>query len=870
MVCILKRVLFLGFLSYLVYLTVDFSAPELQTIRTHVDSSLNHIKTNKYYNDYVIPAKSQLEPFIVGVNDRYIQPSYTSLNRATVDKYQLYVSKHVDNVVDKIVQSPVYGKLRAYIPHVVRYYTLIEGKVKSANTLATKYTLIGINEAWIKSIELKDKIIEHYQITKPLAIDFYNNHAVPHSKKTYAKSLDFLVILKAHAVNYLKLVKSYACDVYKQLVVPFYQDKVVPLVQPTYDEYLKDHFNTASNQAIKYYNLLRVEKIFSLAKKYYGAAYEQIINYAQTKSLDESEKSTVATSDSPTEFEEETQVPRAAVTPTASASQDGATATETHQAEGTPEETPEKEIPDKASETDAPAAEDEPVYEEVVDYDGNEGDLEVTITSTIVRTATQIVEEGATSASSTEDSLEPKVDKNGEVILTLADEITAWREFIENTVGNIFKNYDKSIVALEKEKVSEAQPGITELLQSLSMNATSDYHYVNRVIYDINSTTTTLENGEVVEVDREGKLIDHKISRQEFRDLLADKREVLKVLADQVNDHLKETVKEVEAELETERRLINDIFEEFAEVAINEFGKKMMYSTFSNSFKKINQEGLEEDDENFSDWREYVKAKNYLIKKREELIQKEPELAIVNGLLKDVAFTLRTLEQESGNGFAILRAKANLAFQFREARERKEEEEALKTKEYGVVQDGAVKEAKVNTPAKSFASLSSSEMSSQETEVVKTTQPVVKLSKDVSSSHTAKVDEPVRSFAQVEEVKTESAEKKDLIDAVEEAAGTEPEPAEPVGGVQQPIVDAVYESMDKPDSVESEATGVATSEKDDQEDDQEEEQEAEEEGDEEEEEGEEEEEEEIFEHVPDSEDTEVEEDIVEHKPDSAE
>ncbi|ODQ59958.1 hypothetical protein WICANDRAFT_104983 [Wickerhamomyces anomalus NRRL Y-366-8] len=823
-----KKVLLLGILSYLVFLTVDFSAPEIQAVRSQVDSSFTHIKSHKYYNDYVIPAQSQLEPFLTNVNTKYISPSYSKATGVAAGKYKVYLSKHVDNVVDKVVNSPVFDKIIVYKPQLVKYYQLVEEKAKFFNTLAVRYTLIGFSKLIEQTTLLRAKACEHYKLTKPLVIDFYNNKAIPFSKSTQSKSMKSIAIARVQAAKHFKLIKLHVFEIYAKHVAPFYHSKVLPLIKPSYDKYLKEHVDFIISQAIKYYNLFRVEQIISLSHKCYSSAYEQIIKYGNSDSSNQESDSTAATSDSPTDFEEETEVPTLEITPEEEAST----------------EAKEAIISDEPSQTE-------------------------TETETFAETAT--VSSYGSFSESTEDSLETKAaqEENAELTLSLADEITAWRNFIDVTVENIFKNFDKSIRELELEQLGEAKPHISKLLSNLSQTSNMDYAYINRVIYDINSTTVILENDEEAELDMSGKLIDHKISRQEFRELLAEKSESLKYLADQINVELKKHVADIEDNLEIERKLIVDIFEEFAEVSINEFSKKMMYSTFSNTFKKIDQEGLQDDDENFSDWREYVKAKNYLIKKREELIAKKPDFELINKLISEVAFTMKTLEQDSGNGFAILRAKANLAFQAREARERAEEaaieagEEItmtyLKTKTATIGDDGIVtdpketEEVKVDTPVKYFVELSH-EAVSQETKVDEPVKSFVQLSQETEESHetkvdtpervvvqlsqeskattqTAIVDAPVRSYAQPEDVETPLNEEEDLVEAVNEAAETDkvtpPEPVEPVGGIQQPIVDEA-----EPESEPSD--------------------------------------EEIVEHQPDSEENEPEEDIVEHQPDSVE
>lgn len=795
-----KKLFFLGLLSYLVYVTVDFSAPEFDAIRSHVDSSLDHVKGHKYYNEYLIPAKAKIDPIVIGVNEKYVAPSYKKVNGAIVDKYQVYLSAHVEKTLDKIKKSSVYEKLIVHQPLVSQYYHLVQDKAKLLNTLAIRYIVIGFNKSASGSVVLGKKFNQHYKVAKPLAIDFFHTKAVPHGKSTYAKLLELLV--KA---------KSYVLSINEKHISPF--------VKPKYDQYLKVHVDKAYNAISKYYNLLRVEKIVGLSRKYYSSAYEQIIKYGNSKSGEqEDSEPTLATADFPTSFEQNTDIPEAEITP---------------------EDTNTQE-------------EIETEFEELSETVQETASTSTDVTTSSDATTSSASTDATDATVSTDRSLETTADsEDAELTVSLADEISSWRSFIDSTVDNIFKNFDKSISQLEQEKVDEARPHVTELLQNLSQTSNRDYAYINRVIYDINSTTVILENGEEAELDLAGNIIDHKISRQEIRDLLAEKSGYLKVLADKVNTELQKAATQIEEYLEVERKLIIDIFEEFAEVAINEFSKKMMYSSFSNAFKKIDQAGLEDDDENFSDWKEYVKAKNFLIKRREELIARKPDFAIINKLTREVAFTMKTLEQDSGNGFAILRAKANLAFQAREARERASEaaiEEGKQITETHLIrrtatigEDGQITPAVEETPL-------TSETSAQEVKVDEPIKSYVQLSKETESVKTAdetKLGEPVRSYA---EASKETDEPETEYEFSKEADPTV------YGSIVEEEIHAFETPGGEPTTSEDAAEETETSEDDDEED----------EGDEED------EDEDIIEHQPDSRESEPEENIVEHQPDSVE
>ncbi|ONH70071.1 Outer spore wall assembly protein SHE10 [Cyberlindnera fabianii] len=621
MACFIRKALYLVALVFLLSRLVDFNAPEFEPLHAQWQSSFGHISQHRFFGEYITPVQEKVSPVVTDLKESYIIPSFTRANSAALDKYQVYLSKHVETLQTKIAASPIQDAWDSIESKLTDITEVLSVYFTKAQQLATKYTAAGLIKsslyfkyAYTQSVvffhNLTDKSIGAYTEHKPKIVLYYNNTVVPKTSQvivaTRKLACDVWTKIRELAITTSHEIKTF----YYAKAHPFLNEKVYSHVQLYYQVYAKKYVDLAYFHTLKYYHLFKVNQALAWSKAHATGAVDQVMYYLNNQKASVTETETEAT----TAVEE-----------------DIATPTETvFEAMGTPE---------------APVTDDD-VVTEVIDEDQN-GAVEVK------RDDNDIVE------------TEP----------SLAEEIAAWKSYILESVDNIFANFDTSISDIETTMIEDFRPTLTAKLQNLTISANKGYTVVNKAIYNINSTTARLENGQEVEIDRNGNIIDHKITRQEMRDLLANNTGALKDIADDINTSLRAFVSDVEVAIDEERKLIVDIYEEFAEVAINEFSKKMMYSTFSSSFKNFQEK---KDDESFKDWREYVKIKNMLISKREDLIHKKAETTGISNLLATIRQTLSALDHETGNYYAVLRAQANLAFQEREKKER-EEEEALES-----------------------------------------------------------------------------------------------------------------------------------------------------------------------------------------------
>lgn len=660
----IRRLLCLATLVYVLSNFVDFTSSEFDPIRTQWGGSINCLTNTKYYGDIVQPLQDKVGPYVGDINEQYIHyvaPSLTRVGAVIVDKYQALTSKYVTLLGEKFSTTPLYDIYVTQKPILVDLSKKSCGLFYKTREITTTYVATGLIKlnvlckfASAHSCHyvriLKTSVVKCFLTYKPLLIAYYNDTVVPNAKCQYAclsagTVKAWAAIQKSAFIGFEQMKKSY-----KTYVSPLTEQFICSPVKNAYVEYLKTYVDQTISFLKKYYNLFRLNQALNISKKLITGSYDQAVIYFKNDATSQSTKVVTPSVDT-TAMEEVFPTPEA-------------TGVE-YDAMPSP-----------------PVTEDE---DDIV-----EQEVEDEIEPSVPSDAEGAIPESTSQGKELE--TESPMEYDQEIVLTLAQEISTWKQFIYESVDNIFNSFKGSIADMESLMVDEFRPKLTEKLQDMTNTAQLDYAVINKAIFNIDSKTVLLENGETAEVDRNGKIIDHKVTRQEFRDLLAEKNAILKEKADAVNLFLKTFVSELETAIEEERGIIVDVYEEFAEVAINEFSKKMMYSTFASSFDQLQNK---KDGEGMSDWKEYLKIKKDIVNKRDVLTQESAELPQVQSMLAGIHETLRTLEHENGNYYAILRAQANLAFQAREKLER-EEAQHLESDDDYTVTSTLVKFATIN------------------------------------------------------------------------------------------------------------------------------------------------------------------------------
>ena len=184
-------------------------------------------------------------------------------------------------------------------------------------------------------------------------------------------------------------------------------------------------------------------------------------------------------------------------------------------------------------------------------------------------------------------------------------------------------------------------------MQALAQAATSGYDNLHDYINKINVAKVLTDEGHV--------------SRELFREDLAAKRAQIDGIVENINSEIEKVAQKYTDDVLKVKLEVIETLEEFAESTLTAYSAAII----SNG-------------DAWDEWKKYSILKNDIVKFRDKLVESVPksftdeaglELNFenaLNGLKKDVL----VLHNEAGGYMAILRAKANVEFQAREAEEK--------------------------------------------------------------------------------------------------------------------------------------------------------------------------------------------------------
>lgn len=343
--------------------------------------------------------------------------------------------------------------------------------------------------------------------------------------------------------------------------------------------------------------------------------------------------------------------------------------------------------------------EDMPILEEFEDREedeeeGYEEDDEededgvLHLTSTITTTITLAQDE---LASAVTDASREEEDSSLDVPLKdlVQNEYQAWSNTVERKANTALDAFTKEVHDYEIEQLESVSPLMSSLLQNISNTTQLHFQKINKAILDINCTMEIGENGEQLFFDRHGTQLKEYITRPLMRGLFTAANEELTAMSDDLRARLKEFVNTVNDHVDVIRNEHLEVYEEWGDVMISEWSKRMAY---------VDVVALDEQDdsEQHSNWKNFLKLKRNVIKTRDLLVEHPVKFHDLEVFLKEVQFTLRMLAKESGEYLYILRSKANLTFQERERQERekekREEEERQRQTEKMLAQEVTIDE----------------------------------------------------------------------------------------------------------------------------------------------------------------------------------
>ncbi|KAK5781330.1 hypothetical protein RI543_001171 [Arxiozyma heterogenica] len=260
-----------------------------------------------------------------------------------------------------------------------------------------------------------------------------------------------------------------------------------------------------------------------------------------------------------------------------------------------------------------------------------------------------------------------------------------WTNSIENKVQSIITVFDKLVNETIVDITNQTETSLKPKFHSF-MNETKTY------FKNITSATNDIDckmeidpvTGKAIYFDKDGVTqLEKYIDRQYVRDIFHDLNQMNNQFVDMVHNELKLLMDQVNGKVELLRKDYIDIYEEWANVMVNEWSKRLVYADIVNA----NTNDVDNDMSNNDNWRNFLRVKEQIIQSRDELLNHKVILDYVETFIRRVEFSLKMLLKENGEYTYILRSKANLAFQKREKEEaelkRQLEEELLKQKEEG-------------------------------------------------------------------------------------------------------------------------------------------------------------------------------------------
>lgn len=323
----------------------------------------------------------------------------------------------------------------------------------------------------------------------------------------------------------------------------------------------------------------------------------------------------------------------------------------------------------------------------------------LTITSTVYKTMTgtydlSTSEAGATDIISNSTINETNINNfSNNIVLNEQDIIQKqfddWTNSIENKVQSIITLFDKLVNETTVDITNQTETSLKPKFHSF-MDETKTY------FKNITSATNDIDckmeidpvTGKTIYFDKDGVTqLEKYIDRQYVRDIFHDLNQMNNQFVDMVHDELKLLMDQVNKKVELLRKDYIDIYEEWANVMVNEWSKRLVYADIVNA----NTNDIDNDMSSNDNWRNFLRVKEQIIQSRDELLNHKVILDYVETFIRRVEFSLKMLLKENGEYTYILRSKANLAFQKRE----KEEAELKRQLEEGILKQKEEKEFKL-------------------------------------------------------------------------------------------------------------------------------------------------------------------------------
>lgn len=304
--------------------------------------------------------------------------------------------------------------------------------------------------------------------------------------------------------------------------------------------------------------------------------------------------------------------------------------------------------------------------------DEEEEELETsTITSTVLVTVT--MEDNAVASQTEEAALEVSEQE------ALQSEFDIWYQLIDQKSSNLIRMFDRDVEKTAKKIISEVEPVVKEKTNHRNIVALEHFKKLNKAIQDINCTSEIdPESGEVIYFDRTGTTqLSNYITRPLMRVFFKDAHSELDSLTKNIENDLQILADNIKSEVSKLREDILEVYEEWGDVMVSEWSKRLAYVD-------VVAVHLDENDEDQLDlssknWERFLQLKKQVIKARDDLVSHPAHIKALKEFLDKAHWIAETVTKDSGEYLYILRARANLAFQEREKLELEKSAQELAT-----------------------------------------------------------------------------------------------------------------------------------------------------------------------------------------------
>lgn len=221
--------------------------------------------------------------------------------------------------------------------------------------------------------------------------------------------------------------------------------------------------------------------------------------------------------------------------------------------------------------------------------------------------------------------------------------LARWNQMVKDTTREALDSFLDDVEEEKQKLMDQIRPQFTTLLRALSKAETDAVSQLSDLVKQI-------------EESDEEEEITPQFVQQQFRahaDAIRDGAMAVRKLSLEFAEIVINQTEEI-------RRSTVDVLDEFADIALQEIGRKLVSAGSDSSVASSSSNGP-----NWKDWQEYRSLKERLIQSRDEIINHEINMAEVNQMLREAQETANILAKEAAQYLSSLRSKADYLFQQR-------------------------------------------------------------------------------------------------------------------------------------------------------------------------------------------------------------